>query len=180
MDQRCNECGVDRYLELPGTCEVTARRRTGLAHASTLVRALRVLMMPAFATLTVCCSITSWSCAAHRRVHRHDGRPPCVCVRELRHNVHFVWPLPSSHISTESGLDAATQPLASLLAYNNWAGQHTMERALSDILSNSSMQQTPWSLSTSAPLSNTISRVSGSCQPRYRQPLRHGCDYGIL
>ncbi len=38
-----------------------------------------------------------------------------------------------------------------------------MERAESDILSNSSMQQTPWSDSTSAPLSSTISFVSGSC-----------------
>ena len=40
----------------------------------------------------------------------------------------------------------------------------TMLRALSDILSNSSMQHTPWSLSTKAPLSSTISRVSGSCR----------------
>ena len=38
-----------------------------------------------------------------------------------------------------------------------------MLRALSDILSNSSMQQTPLSLSTRAPLSSTISRVSASC-----------------
>lgn len=37
-----------------------------------------------------------------------------------------------------------------------------MARALSDILSNSSMQQTPWSLSTSAPLSRTCSLLSGS------------------
>jgi hypothetical protein len=36
-----------------------------LAQARTLVRALRVEMMPAFATLTVCCSITSCSCGAH-------------------------------------------------------------------------------------------------------------------
>ena len=42
-----------------------------------------------------------------------------------------------------------------------------MLRALSDILSNSSMQHTPLSLRTSAPLSSTISLVSGSC----RQPL---------
>lgn len=39
----------------------------------------------------------------------------------------------------------------------------TMLRAASDILSNSSMQQMPLSLSTNAPLSRTISRVSGSC-----------------
>ena len=39
--------------------------RTGLAQARTLVRALRVEMIPAFATLTVCCSITSCSCATH-------------------------------------------------------------------------------------------------------------------
>ena len=38
----------------------------------------------------------------------------------------------------------------------------TMERAESDILSNSSMQQMPRSDSTSAPLSSTISRVSWS------------------
>jgi hypothetical protein len=38
-----------------------------------------------------------------------------------------------------------------------------MLRAASDILSNSSMQQTPLSLSTKAPLSSTISFVSGSC-----------------
>jgi hypothetical protein len=36
----------------------------------------------------------------------------------------------------------------------------TMERAASDILSNSSMQQMPRSDSTSAPLSSTISLVS--------------------
>lgn len=39
----------------------------------------------------------------------------------------------------------------------------TMLRVASVILSNSSMQQTPLSLSTSAPLSKTISLVSGSC-----------------
>lgn len=38
-----------------------------------------------------------------------------------------------------------------------------MERAASLILSNSSMQQTPLSDSTRAPLSSTISLVSGSC-----------------
>ena len=37
-----------------------------------------------------------------------------------------------------------------------------MERAPSDILSNSSMQQTPWSDSTSAPDSSTNCLVSGS------------------
>ncbi len=47
-----------------------------------------------------------------------------------------------------------------------------MERALSDILSNSSMQQTPWSLSTSAPLSSTISRVSGSCNHQGTRVLK--------
>ena len=41
-------------------------------------------------------------------------------------------------------------------------GRLTMLRALSLILSNSSMQQIPRSLSTSAPLSRTISLVSGS------------------
>ena len=37
-----------------------------------------------------------------------------------------------------------------------------MERVASDILSNSSMQHTPPSLRTSAPLSSTSCRVSGS------------------
>ena len=45
-----------------------------------------------------------------------------------------------------------------------------MLRALSDILSNSSMQQTPLSLSTRAPLSSTISRVSASCTRRAWNP----------
>ena len=40
--------------------------------------------------------------------------------------------------------------------------RRTMARAPSDILSNSSMQQMPWSLSTSAPLSSTCSPLSGS------------------
>ena len=54
-----------------------------------------------------------------------------------------------------------------------------MLRALSDILSNSSMQQMPRSLSTRAPLSSTISRVSGSCMPptgsaSWPDTVRHG------
>eukprot|EP00733_Pompholyxophrys_punicea_P002157 Pompholyxophrys_punicea_v1_NODE_1490_length_688_cov_3.650869.p2 type:complete len:103 gc:universal NODE_1490_length_688_cov_3.650869:318-626(+) len=36
------------------------RLRTGFAAAKTAVRALRVVVMPAFAMETVCCSITSW------------------------------------------------------------------------------------------------------------------------
>ena len=45
--------------------------RTGLAEARTEVRALSVAMMPALATLTVCCSITSCSCAHANRQQPH-------------------------------------------------------------------------------------------------------------
>jgi hypothetical protein len=51
-----------------------------------------------------------------------------------------------------------------------------MERAASDILSNSSMQQMPRSESTSAPLSNTISLVS--CTPG-RQAACHAEAMGL-
>jgi hypothetical protein len=45
----------------------------------------------------------------------------------------------------------------------------SMARAPSLILSNSSMQQMPLSLSTSAPLSSTSSLVSGSCAGKNRK-----------
>jgi hypothetical protein len=84
----------------------------GLADARMLVLALSVVMMPALATDTVCCSITSWS----------------------------------------------------------------TDRVESFILSNSSMQHTPPSDTTSAPDSSTSCRVSGSrvtyaVRPTAEEPL---------
>ena len=51
-------------------------------------------MMPAFATLTVCCSITSCSCARHEGVHKLEDRAPCTASGRLKHNMHFVCSLP--------------------------------------------------------------------------------------
>ena len=43
-----------------GDLRMSYRPHAGLAAARTAVRVLRVVVMPALAILTVCCSITSW------------------------------------------------------------------------------------------------------------------------
>jgi hypothetical protein len=108
----------------------------GLALASMLVRALSVQIIPAFATDTVCCSIASW------RIVRVWS---LQITREERENWNFITGIKSKEDIGEQRmrLDEKKNPNV--------------------ILSNSSMQHIPRSLSTKAPLSNTACLVSGSC-----------------
>jgi hypothetical protein len=175
-----------------------------LAEASTLVRAFSVAMMPALATLTVCCSITSCSCAQKEKQALHqqsagpEGRqrsgcglrvtgmaacPAVNCPRGAgdacmtEDTIHIL--LNILVIGYIHGIITENVLILLIVMHRNMLhvtskgefgkGNGTMERAESDILSNSSMQQMPRSLSTSAPLSSTISFVS--CARSRERPL---------
>ena len=101
------------------------RTSTGLADARMLVRALSVQMMPALAIEIVCCSITCRDDVAHRP----NGLAASHHSDVVRHRHHAV--------RTQAA--APSSPLPSSPTHRTSCSTARVE---SDILSNSSMQQT--------------------------------------
>lgn len=116
--------------------------------ARTAVRALSVVVMPALAMLTLCCSMTSWMACGGCRIARVMRRPHCVRERlSVRTVLRCV-------LQNGNGALQARKIINTMIVV---AAPPLTVRSPSSILSNSSMQQMPRSASTSAPPSKTSS-----------------------